>query len=267
MCLFHKSIIYSERSLSLRAYFNKLTVNPLYLISHSQLVIIEEMEKKGAKRMKVCVVGANGQIGKQVVQLLKESGEHTPIAMVRKQEQVASFEGLGVNTVLASIAESVEKIAEAISGCDAIVFTAGSGGHTGPDQTLLIDLDGAVKTIEAAEQVGVKRFVMVSALGANKREKWNEAIRPYYVAKHYADRILVESDLTYTIVRPGGLLNEEGTGHVELGENLTRNTIPRADVAKVIVAALSEENTYYQSFDLVSGEIPIVDALKNVKGD
>ncbi|MEH7383738.1 SDR family oxidoreductase [Bacillus sp. JJ1533] len=214
--------------------------------------------------MKVCVVGANGQIGKQVVQLLKEGGEHTPLAMVRKQEQAAYFENLGVDTVFASIADSVGKISEAISGCDAIVFTAGSGGHTGPDQTLLIDLDGAVKTMEAAEQTGVKRFVMVSALGANQRENWNEAIRPYYVAKHYADRLLVQSDLIYTIVRPGGLLNEEGTGKIAIGENLTRATIPRADVAKVIVTSLTEERTYRKSFDLVSGDEPIADALKKL---
>ncbi|MDR4886744.1 SDR family oxidoreductase [Fredinandcohnia sp. QZ13] len=214
--------------------------------------------------MKVCVVGANGQIGKQVVKFLKESSEHTPLAMVRKQEQVAYFEKLGVETVLASIADSVDKISEAISNCDAVVFTAGSGGHTGPDQTLLIDLDGAVKTIEAAEKTGVKRFVMVSALGANQREKWNEAIRPYYVAKHYADRILVQSELTYTIVRPGGLLNEEGTGKIAVGENLTRNTIPRSDVAKVIVGSLTEERTFNQAFDLVSGDEPIVDALKKL---
>ncbi|WP_010282985.1 SDR family oxidoreductase [Bacillus timonensis] len=214
--------------------------------------------------MKVCVVGANGQIGKQVVKLLQESNEHTPLAMVRKQEQVAYFENLGVETVVASIADSVDKISDAISGCDAIVFTAGSGGHTGPDQTLLIDLDGAVKTIEAAEKTNVKRFVMVSALGSNNREKWNEAIRPYYVAKHYADRILVKSDLTYTIVRPGGLLNEEGTGKVSLGENITRNTIPREDVAKVIVASLTEEHTYNQSFDLVSGDVLVEDALKQL---
>ncbi|MEH7386963.1 SDR family oxidoreductase [Bacillus sp. JJ1521] len=214
--------------------------------------------------MKVCVVGANGQIGKHVVELLKESSEHTPIAMVRKQEQVAHFENLGVETVLASIADSVDKIRDAISGCDALVFTAGSGGHTGPDQTLLIDLDGAVKTIEAAEQSGVNRFVMVSALGANDREKWGGAIRHYYVAKHYADRMLEQSDLTYTIVRPGGLLNEEGTGKITVGKNLTSNTIPRADVAKVIVASLTEEHTYHQSFDLVSGFEPVADALKKL---
>ncbi|MCC3357697.1 SDR family oxidoreductase [Bacillus sp. REN16] len=214
--------------------------------------------------MRVCVVGANGQIGKQVINLLKESGEYTPLAMVRKQEQIDYFEHLGVETVFASIADSVGKIAEAISGCDAIVFTAGSGGHTGPDQTLLIDLDGAVKTIEAAEQTGVKRFVMVSALGANKREKWNEAIRPYYVAKHYADRLLMQSDLTYTIIRPGGLLNDEGTGKIAIGENLTRNTIPRADVAKAVVASLTEERTYHQAFDLVSGDEQVADALKKL---
>lgn len=213
--------------------------------------------------MKVCVVGANGQIGKLVLDQLVESGEHTPRAMVRKQEQVAYFDDKGVETVVASIADGVEQIVEAISGCDAIVFTAGSGGHTGADQTLLIDLDGAVKTIEAAEKAGIKRFVMVSALGAHKRENWNEAIRPYYVAKHYADKMLALSELTYTIIRPGGLLNEDGTGKVTIGEELERGSIPRTDVAKTIVVALTEQNTFYRSFDLVSGEIPISDALKN----
>jgi uncharacterized protein YbjT (DUF2867 family) len=213
--------------------------------------------------MKVCVVGANGQIGKLVLDQLVESGEHTPRAMVRKQEQVAYFDDKGVETVVASIADGVERIVEAISGCDAIVFTAGSGGHTGADQTLLIDLDGAVKTIESAEKAGIKRFVMVSALGAHKRENWNEAIRPYYVAKHYADKMLALSELTYTIIRPGGLLNEEGTGKVTIGEELERGSIPRTDVAKTIVVALTEQNTFYRSFDLVSGDIPISDALKN----
>ncbi|MFS0861211.1 SDR family oxidoreductase [Fredinandcohnia sp. 179-A 10B2 NHS] len=213
--------------------------------------------------MKVCVVGANGQIGKLLIDQLVESGVHTPRAMVRKQGQLAYFDDKGVETVVASIAAGVEQIVEAINGCDAIVFTAGSGGHTGADQTLLIDLDGAVKTIEAAETAGIKRFVMVSALGAHKRENWNEAIRPYYVAKHYADKMLALSELTYTIIRPGGLLNEDGTGKVTIGEELVRGSIPRTDVAKTIVAALTEQNTFYRSFDLVSGDIPISDALKN----
>ena len=214
--------------------------------------------------MKVLVVGANGQIGQHLIQLLKENNEHTVKAMVRKEEQAAAFERLGIETAIADLEGSVDEIAEAAKGCDAIVFTAGSGGHTGADKTLLVDLDGAVKTIESAEKIGIKRFIMVSALQAHRRENWNEKIRPYYVAKHYADRILEQSSLTYTIIRPGGLLNEPGTGKVSAAENLDRGSIPREDVAKTIVEALNEEQTFNRAFDLVSGENPISDALKKI---
>ncbi|RBW69594.1 SDR family oxidoreductase [Bacillus taeanensis] len=214
--------------------------------------------------MKVFVVGANGQIGTHLINLLKESNDHTVRAMVRKKEQAESLEKEGIETALADLEGNVDEIAEAAKGCDAIVFTAGSGGHTGADKTLLIDLDGAAKTIEAAEKAGIKRFVMVSALQAHNRENWNEKIRPYYAAKHYADKILEQSDLTYTIIRPGGLLNEPGTDKVSAAENLTRASIPREDVAKTITAALNEENTFKRSFDLISGEHSISNALKSI---
>ncbi|WP_299088464.1 SDR family oxidoreductase [uncultured Metabacillus sp.] len=214
--------------------------------------------------MKVFVVGANGQIGKQLAQILKESGEHTVRAMVRKDEQMRMFSENGIEAVIADLEGSVDEIAKAASGCDTIVFTAGSGGHTGADKTLLIDLDGAVKTIEAAEKAGINRFIMVSALQAHNRENWNEKIKPYYVAKHYADKMLMKSDLNYTIIRPGGLLNEPGKGKISVGENLMRTTIPREDVARTIMASLNEEHTYHRSFDLVTGEESISDALKKV---
>nr|MDH3082707.1 NAD(P)H-binding protein [Bacillus subtilis] len=89
---------------------------------------------------------------------------------------------------------------------------------TGYDKTPLVDLDGAAKAIEAADIAGIKRFIMVSALQAHNRENWNEALKPYYVAKHYADKILEASGLTYTIIRPGGLRNEPGTGTVSANE-------------------------------------------------
>ncbi|MBM7648664.1 uncharacterized protein YbjT (DUF2867 family) [Bacillus ectoiniformans] len=214
--------------------------------------------------MNVLLAGANGQIGKHLVQLFKESNEHTVRAMVRKEEQAEELKQAGVEAVVADLEGSVEQLAEAAKGCDAIIFTAGSGGHTGLDKTLLIDLDGAVKTIEAAEQAGIKRFVMVSALGAHNRDNWNEAIRPYYAAKHYADRMLEASGLTYTIVRPGGLLNEPGTGKVAMAENLTRAAIPREDVARTVLAVLDEQKTYNRSFDLVSGDTVIEEAVKGI---
>ncbi|PLT33149.1 SDR family oxidoreductase [Bacillus sp. V5-8f] len=214
--------------------------------------------------MKVFVVGANGQIGRHLIQLLSESKEHTARAMVRKEEQEEVFRKIGVETTIVNLEGSVNEIAEGARGCDAIVFTAGSGGHTGMDKTLLIDLDGAVKTMEAAEKIGIQRFLMVSALQAHHRENWNEKIKPYYVAKHYADRVLEQSSLIYTIIRPGGLLNDPGTGKVSAAENLERGSIPREDVAKTIMLALDEERTYKRSFDLVSGETPISEALKSI---
>jgi uncharacterized protein YbjT (DUF2867 family) len=214
--------------------------------------------------VKILVIGANGQIGKHLVNLIQNSSDHTVTAMVRKEEQVKEFNDKGVQARLVSLEDSVDAIAKAMEGCNAVVFTAGSGGKTGADKTLLVDLDGAVKTVEAAEKVGVTRFIMVSALQANNRENWNEKIRHYYVAKHYADRALLSSSLNYTIVRPGGLLNEPGTGRIAAGEKIERSTIPREDVARTIFASLEEENTFRKSFDLVSGDDEIEDALKGI---
>ncbi|PKR85311.1 SDR family oxidoreductase [Heyndrickxia camelliae] len=214
--------------------------------------------------MKVLVIGANGQIGKQLVQLLHDSPEYSVRALVRTEKQVEEFEHLGMEAILGNLEGTVEQLEEAAKTCDAVVFTAGSGGHTGYDKTLLIDLDGAVKMMEASEKAGVKRFIMVSALQAHHRKNWNEKIKPYYVAKHYADRMLEQSQLTYTIIRPGGLVNEPGTGKVKIAENLERGFVPREDVAKTILAVLNEANTFHKSFDIVSGEIPISEAVKNI---
>ncbi|WP_210366829.1 SDR family oxidoreductase [Bacillus sp. REN3] len=214
--------------------------------------------------MKVLVVGANGQIGRHLIKLLDEEQGFSVKAMLRQPDQADAYQGTDIEPVLASLEGPVDTIAKAAKGCDAIVFTAGSGGHTGYDKTLLVDLDGAVKTVEAAEQAGVKRFVMVSAFQAHNRENWAEEIKPYYVAKHYADKALLQSSLNYTIIRPGGLINEPGSGKVAVAENLERGSIPREDVARTIAASLKEENTYQRSFDLIAGDSPIAEALKKL---
>lgn len=214
--------------------------------------------------MKVLLIGANGQIGQHLVDLFQNNNEHTVRAMVRKEEQAEALKQRDVEAVVADLEGSVESIAEASTGCDAVIYTAGSGGSTGSDKTLLVDLDGAVKTFEAAEQAGVDRYVMVSAFQANNRENWNEKIRSYYVAKHYADRLLEASHLNYTIVRPGGLLNEPGTGKVAASFQLERGSIPREDVARTVMVSLTEANTYKKSFDLISGDSEIGEALKKL---
>ncbi|WP_419887085.1 SDR family oxidoreductase [Neobacillus niacini] len=212
--------------------------------------------------MNVLVVGANGQVGKLLVDLLRDSQEHTVKAMVRKEEQAEVFKKMEIEAAVACLEQSVEDIAQAARGCNAVIFTAGSGRNTGYDKTLLIDLDGAVKTIEAAEKAGIKRFIMVSAIQAHRRENWHEKMLPYYAAKYYADKMLEQSELTYTIIRPGGLSSEPGTGLITAASDIRSGKISREDVAKTIIHSLTEENTYYQSFDLVSGEVPIEKALK-----
>lgn len=215
--------------------------------------------------MRVLVVGASGKIGKHLTYMLTESPTHTVRAMVRKEDQAKILKDSGIDTVVVNLEDNVEVIADAAKGCDAIIFVAGSGGSTGFDKTLLIDLDGAVKTMEAAEKIGIKRFLMVSALQANNRQNWNENIKPYYVAKHYADKRLEQSKLTYTIIRPGGLLNDPGTGKVIVAERLESGVIPREDVAKTLLYALDEPATYNRSFDLTSGDTPIHQALKALR--
>ncbi len=195
---------------------------------------------------------------------VSKDGTHTPRAMVRKQEQKEALQAAGTEAVLADLEGSPEDIAKAAEGCDAIVFTAGSGGSTGYDKTLLIDLDGAAKAIEAAKIAGIKRFIMVSALQAHNRGNWNEALKPYYAAKHYADKILEASGLTYTIIRPGGLLNDPGTGNIKAATDLERGSISRDDVAKTVIASLDEPNTYEKAFDLTAGDTPVSEALKQL---
>lgn len=147
--------------------------------------------------MKVLVVGANGQVGKHLVEKIQDSEKVEAVAMIRKEEQASYFKDLGAETVLIDLEDDTETIAKAFKGVDAVVFTAGSGPNTGPDKTVMIDLDGAVKTIEASKQAGVKRYVMISSFDTT-REAIQEApasFAPYVIAKHYADDWLRRTDL------------------------------------------------------------------------
>lgn len=215
--------------------------------------------------MKVLLIGANGQIGKHIIQFAKDEADISLTAMVRKNEQLEELKADGTSAVLADLEGSVADLQHVMNGVETVIFTAGSGGHTGADKTILVDLDGAIKAIEAAEQAGVDRFIMISAFQAQNREFWAESpIRHYMAAKHYADHFLLESKLKHTIIRPGKLENEAGTGKVQAGNLQEYGAIAREDVAKAVIASLKNKNTENQSFDLVAGEEPVEDAIKNV---
>lgn len=216
--------------------------------------------------MKVLIVGANGQIGKHLVSFTQDSDSLEAKAMIRKQEQASFFEGLGAETVVVDLEEDIETIAKAAEGVDAIVFTAGSGPHTGKDKTIMVDLDGAVKTIEAAKAAGVKRFIMISSFDTRREaiQAAPSSFAPYVAAKHYADEWLKQTDLDYTIIHPGRLTNDKGSGQVEAATEVERGDVPREDVAGVIVASLENETTIGKEFQVVTGTTPIKDAIQSV---
>ncbi|MBW1879135.1 MAG: SDR family oxidoreductase [Deltaproteobacteria bacterium] len=207
--------------------------------------------------MRVLVIGANGKVGRQVVALLGPT-HHEVLAMVRDPAQASALEATGARAVVADLEEDVTDV---VSETDAVVFTAGSGGSTGGDKTLLVDLWGAIKTIRAAEAAGVKRYLMVSAIHAADPDQGRPAIRHYMVAKALADERLEQSTLDYAILRPGRLNDGPGTGLIRAGEDIGYGEISRADVARTIVATLECENTIRRTFCILAGETPIGEAL------
>ncbi|MFC3041885.1 SDR family oxidoreductase [Virgibacillus xinjiangensis] len=215
--------------------------------------------------MKTLIVGANGKIGKHLVRKIVENGQEAR-AMIRKEEQASYFEDLGAETVVVDLEDSVESIQKAVEGVDAVVFTAGSGPNTGKDKTILIDLDGAVKTVEAARAANVERFVLVSSFDTS-REAIVEApssFSPYVAAKRYADVALRNSGLSYTIVHPGILTNDDATGKVSAAEKVQRGEVPREDVAEVLYQTLQTSSTIGKAFQVVSGDTPVKEAVESL---
>ena len=210
--------------------------------------------------MNVLIIGANGKIGTILSQKLKGT-PHQPIAMVRKEEQQKTFEDKGIKTILADLEKDFD---HAFDGVNAVVFTAGSGAHTGKDKTHLVDRVGAKKTIDLAVKHKVDRFVMVSAFGADASpDQWPKSMAHYYEAKADADKHLMQSGLNYTILMPGRLTDENGTNNVEIGEKISQRSgsITRTDVATVVQKSLDHEKTFGKNLELLSGDTPVDEAL------
>lgn len=209
--------------------------------------------------MRVLIVGANGHIGRRLLKQMP-SGPHQSQAMIRSAEQATELRELGADsTVVADLEKDVQP---ALDGCDAVIFTAGSGGKGGPEKTDAVDRDGAIAVIDAAQKAGVKRFVMVSSMGADTPEQGPEDLQHYLYAKQAADNHLRASGLDYTIVRPGALTNDRGSGKVDVAKRLGRQgSVPRDDVAAVLLQVLDADNTHGKQFELLAGESSVQQAV------
>ena len=208
--------------------------------------------------MDVVVAGGHGQIGLRLLRLLAGGG-HRARGLVRNPDHVADVAEVGAEGVVCDM-EALESLSGCCTGADAVVFAAGAGPGSGPERKRTVDFGAAVKLMEA----GVRRYVMVSAISAGRPEEWSEPMRPYYEAKAEADRRLAESGLDYTIVRPGSLTDDPGTGRVTVGTGLAYGDIPRDDVAAVLLAVLLTPASIGKTFELLSGDTPVDDAVANL---
>jgi uncharacterized protein YbjT (DUF2867 family) len=210
----------------------------------------------------VVIAGGHGNVALRLERQLAERG-HRARGLIRNPDHAGDLEEVGAEPVLADM-EGLDSIAEVVDGADAVVFAAGAGPGSGPERKRTVDYGGAVKLIEAAKANRISRYLMVSSMGADRPEAWTDEMTPYLQAKADADSALADSGLDYTIIRPGYLTDEDGTGRIEAGPRLDRGRIPREDVAATLLACLDAPNTIGKDFDLLSGETPVEEAVRAI---
>ena len=212
---------------------------------------------------RIAIVGGHGKIARLLHPMLLGDG-HQPVALVRSPEHAAELESSGVETRMLDIENSeASDFAAAFEGCDAVVFSAGGGPDGNIERKRTVDLEGSLKSIEAAKSLGIRRFVQVSAINVDEPPAPDAppVWKAYVEAKRDADAALRDSGLDWTILRPGRLTDAPGTGRVSLGVDVSRGEIPRADVAEVIAAVLDEPGTAGHQWNLVSGDTPVAEAI------
>jgi nucleoside-diphosphate-sugar epimerase len=212
----------------------------------------------------VVIAGGHGKIGRQLGQLLVERGDRAR-GLIRNPDHGGELQAIGVEPAVCDLERDDAALIRHIEDTDAVVFAAGAGPGSGAERKWTMDRDGAVRLIDACRQAGVRRYVIISAMGAKPGAPRPDGVFGVYLeAKAQADAALGASGLDYTIVRPGGLTDDPPQGRVALASELPPGSIPRADVAQTLIAVLDSPNTVAKQFDLTSGPTPIGEAVAAV---
>jgi uncharacterized protein YbjT (DUF2867 family) len=214
----------------------------------------------------VAIAGAHGKIALQLTRLLAVSGDRV-IGLIRNPDHATEVRQAGASAVICDLERAtVEEIATAIDGADAVVFAAGAGPGSGADRKLTMDRDGAIKLLAAAGTAGALRYVMVSSVGAENPPHGDGVFDVYLRAKAEADAAIVASDRDWTIVRPGGLTDDAGAGSVRIDAAPFRGSVPREDVASVLARLMADARSTRRVLYVNSGEQSIEQALDEVLG-
>ncbi|MDO4244288.1 MAG: NAD(P)H-binding protein [Actinomyces sp.] len=220
---------------------------------------------------RIVIIGGSGKVARLLAPLLVDDG-HEVVSLVRDPDQVPELAPTGAKPLVLSVEEATEaELAEVMAGADAVVWSAGAGGKGGPARTEAVDHLGAVRSMEAAQQAGVRRYVMVSWIGSHGPEPVpdDHPLRAYAMAKLEADRYLQSTDLDWTIVGPGSLTLDTPSGRIEVGraEDAAETFTSRGNVAAVIVAVLAEPATVGRVIPFRDGSTEIAQALADVPAE
>lgn len=213
--------------------------------------------------MKVFIVGGSGKIARRLAQQLSARG-HNPLAMHRHAEQADELRALGAEPVAGDLLALEEgELAALMQGSDVVVFSAGAGGKGGAEMTNAIDGRGLELAVAAAQQAGVRRFLLVSAFPESSRgKKVSDTFENYIEVKKRADAHLADSDLDWVILRPGRLLDSPGTQKVRAGYAIPYGEVTRDDVAAALLEIIERPQVNRVIIELTEGETPVGDAIQ-----
>jgi uncharacterized protein YbjT (DUF2867 family) len=212
---------------------------------------------------RVVVVGGHGKVARHLHPLLVRAG-HTPVALVRNVGHGPELEALGAEVRYLDIEKSTaDEFARVFRDCQVVVFAAGAGPDGNVDRKRTVDLEGSLKSIEAATEIGIDRFVQISAQAVDDPvpEDASQVWRAYIAAKREADEALRASGLDWTILRPGWLTDDPPTGTVVIGRDVPDGDIPRGDVAGIIVAVLDNDGSIKRQWECVHNGLVIGEAV------
>jgi len=216
--------------------------------------------------MRIVIAGGHGKIALLLGRMLAERGDSV-VGLIRNPAQSTDLSALGIEPVVLDLETAgAEAVAKVLAGADAAVFAAGAGPNSGAARKETVDLAASVLLADACEQAGVSRFVQISAIGVESVRNVaptpdDEVFTVYLRAKLAAEDDLRRRSLAWTVLRPGGLTDEPATGRVLLAPSVERGTVPRADVAAVVLGLLDEPGTAGLVLELLTGEVPVTDAI------
>ncbi|PBC61606.1 NAD-dependent dehydratase [Streptomyces sp. Tue6028] len=218
--------------------------------------------------MRIVIAGGHGQIALRLERLLSARGDEVA-GIIRRPEQGDDLREAGAEPVLCDLeSASVEEVAAHLQGADAAVFAAGAGPGSGAARKETVDKGAAILFADAAERAGVRRHVVVSSMGADPAHEGDEVFDAYLRAKGEADAyVRSRPGLDWTILRPGGLIDDAGTGLVRLEAHTGRGMIPRDDVAAVLAELVDTSATAGLTLELISGSTPVSVGVKSVAGN